>query len=120
MLSLGLNTGSAYFGDATVFTVIAAVVVGGTSLLGAEGSAIKSAMGVLLLATVTNAFSIRGIPTFVLQVFTGGLLMSVVLLDSYLGLRRRRSWRLRRIAVEDEETLDSAPPPDRPAMARAS
>jgi ribose transport system permease protein len=109
VLSLGLNTGSAYFGDSTVFTVVAAVVVGGTSLLGAEGSAIKSAMGVLFMAVIAFAFAMRGMPTFILQVVTGAILLSIVLLDSYLGLRRRRAWRLRRIAVrQDEATAEPA------------
>lgn len=106
LLSLGLNTGSAYFGESTVFTVIAAVVIGGTSLLGAEGSALRSALGVLFMAIIGFGFAMGGIPTFILQVVTGTILLGIVLLDSYLGLRRRRAWRLRRIAVQHEATAE--------------
>jgi ribose/xylose/arabinose/galactoside ABC-type transport system permease subunit len=101
LLSLGLFTGSPYFGDSTAFTVIAGVVVGGTSLLGAEGSVLRSALGVLLLAIVANVFSISGVPTFILSIVTGAILLAVVLLDSYLGHRRRRDWLLRRITRRD-------------------
>ena len=103
LLSLGLFTGSPYFGDSTVFTVVAGVVLGGTSLLGAEGSALRSALGILLLAVVADVFSISGIPTFVLSIVTGAVLLAVVLLDSYLGRRRRRDWGLRRITRREEE-----------------
>jgi len=111
LLSLGLFTGSPYFGDSTAFTVIAGVVVGGTSLLGAEGSVLRSTLGVLLLAIVANVFSISGVSTFILSIVTGAVLLAVVLLDSYLGHRRRRDWGLRRITRHDERPAAGEPAP---------
>jgi hypothetical protein len=62
------------------------------------------------LAIVANVFSMSGVPTFILSIVTGAVLLAVVLLDSYLGHRRRRRWGLRRIMRRDEDL--PAPRPD--------
>lgn len=97
LLSMGLLTGSPAFGASTLFAVVTAAVVGGTSLLGAQGSVLKSALGVMLLAVINTVFAFEGFPTYVLNIVTGVILLSVVLLDSYLGLRHRRGWNRRLI-----------------------
>jgi ribose transport system permease protein len=97
LLGLGLNTGSPSFGASTMFTVIAAAVVGGTSLLGAEGGVLKSLAGVLTLQFITNAMTLAGVKTFTQTIVNGTILLVVVLLDSYFGRRRRLAWASRSI-----------------------
>jgi ribose transport system permease protein len=113
ILSIGLDTGSPLFGASTLFTVIAAAVVGGASLFGAEGSVLGSAVGVLVLECVNNGMNLASVPTDQQTVVNGVILLAVVLLDSYFGRRRRRAWNIRTIEREyprSDTLIEGAPP----------
>lgn len=92
VLSLGLDTGSPFFGQNEDLTVIAAAVVGGTSLFGAEGSIAKSVLGVLLLDAVANALDLVSAPSYVQPIAYGAILLAVFFIDGYWGARRRLLW----------------------------
>jgi hypothetical protein len=66
--------------------VIAAAVIGGTSLRGGEGSVIGTLIGAAIMAVVRNAFVLLGLPLH-LQVMIIGV---VILLAVGLDRRRRR------------------------------
>lgn len=55
--------------------VIAAVVLGGTSITGGFGSLTGAMLGILLLTIVQNSLLLLGIPTFWQQFFTGLLII---------------------------------------------
>ncbi len=113
ILSIGLDTGSPLFGASTLFAVIAAAVVGGASLFGAEGSVLGSAVGVLVLECVNNGMNLSSVPTDQQTVVNGVILLAVVLLDSYFGRRRRRAWNIRTIEREyprSNALVKGAPP----------
>ena len=59
-------------------TVIAAMVVGGTSIMGGEGSVARSFLGVLLLALILNGFNLLGVPSEYHRVFQGIILLIAV------------------------------------------
>jgi ribose transport system permease protein len=67
-------------------TVIAAVVVGGTSLLGGRGSVAKSLLGVLIVATLEAGLVQLGASEPAKRVVTGIVIVVAVLADSW---RRR-------------------------------
>jgi ribose transport system permease protein len=68
-------------------SVIAAVVVGGTSLLGGRGSVVKSLLGVLIVATLEAGLVQIGATEPVKRVVTGAVIVIAVFADTW----RRRS-----------------------------
>ncbi|MCX7026402.1 MAG: ABC transporter permease [Spirochaetes bacterium] len=68
---------------------IAAVVIGGTSVSGGEGTVLGAMVGVLLLTIVTNAFNLLGVPVFIQYVIKGLIILVVVGIDSYSKKRPR-------------------------------
>ena len=66
---------------------IAAVVIGGTSVSGGEGTVLGSIIGVLLLTVITNAFNLLGVPVFIQYVIKGLIILVVVGIDSYTSKR---------------------------------
>ena len=77
-------TASANLGQGVELDVIAAAVIGGTSLRGGEGTVIGTLIGAAIMAVVRNAFVLLGLP-LPLQVMIIGI---VILLA--VGLDRRR------------------------------
>ena len=67
---------------------IAAVVIGGTSLMGGRGSMIGTVVGVLLLAMVANLLNLLGVSPFNQQI-AKGLIIVVAVLFTTPGLRAR-------------------------------
>jgi ribose/xylose/arabinose/galactoside ABC-type transport system permease subunit len=80
-------------GDPTVATgleldVIAAVVIGGGSLSGGEGSVLGSIVGALIMAVIRSGCSQMGLPNWVQEIVTGGIIVAAVALDRW---RHRRA-----------------------------
>jgi ribose transport system permease protein len=65
---------------------IAAVVIGGTSLLGGRGSVARSFLGVVLIAILGNGLAQVGAQEPVKRLVTGAVIVAAVVLDYY---RRR-------------------------------
>ena len=66
--------------------VIAAVVIGGTSLMGGRGSVIKSALGVLIVAVLGAGLVQCQAPEYAKRIIIGAVIVLAVILDLY---RRR-------------------------------
>lgn len=70
--------------------VIPMVIVGGTSMAGGKGGAIKTVWGVLLMNIVYNAMTMFSIPA-ALQPFVKGLILLIVIVtDKYMENRRSK------------------------------
>jgi ribose/xylose/arabinose/galactoside ABC-type transport system permease subunit len=67
--------------------VIAAVVIGGASLSGGQGSVLGSLVGALIMTMVANGCTKLGLPNWVQEIATGGIIIFAVALDR---LRQRR------------------------------
>jgi len=67
--------------------VIAAVVIGGASLAGGQGTVTGTLVGALIMSVVANGCTKLGLSNWVQEIVTGGIIVAAVLLD-YL---RRRS-----------------------------
>jgi len=79
-------------GDPTVavgaeLDVIAAVVIGGGSLSGGEGSVLGSLVGALIMTVIRSGCSQMGLPNWVQEMVTGAIIVLAVTLDR---LRHRR------------------------------
>lgn len=79
-------------GDPTVamgleLDVIAAVVIGGGSLSGGEGSVLGSIVGALIMTVIRSGCSQMGLPNWVQEIVTGGIIVLAVALDR---MRQRR------------------------------
>ena len=68
--------------------VIAAVVIGGGSLSGGEGSVAGSLVGGLLMTVIKTGCTHLGLPNWVQELVTGVIIVTAVALDR---VRRRRS-----------------------------
>jgi len=89
---LGSGNGGAAAG--LEFDVIAAVVVGGTSLAGGRGSMFGTLLGVLVITLIGNGLVLVGINPFIQDVVRGAIIVVAVLLNVLAGdwsSRRRRS-----------------------------
>lgn len=94
MLASQLNSASSIAGENTALYVVCAVVVGGTSVAGGIGGAVKSAIGLVLLGILTNAFNMLRIDSLVSYLPTallGVIIVSILWLDSYSRKRRREA-----------------------------
>ncbi len=68
--------------------IIAAVVIGGASLAGGQGTVTGTLVGALIMSVVANGCTKVGLSNWVQEIVTGGIIIAAVLLDY---LRRRAS-----------------------------
>lgn len=64
-------------------SAIAAVVIGGTSLMGGRGSVVNSFFGVLIIATLEAGLAQIGVSEPAKRVTTGGVIVGAVILDAW-------------------------------------
>ena len=83
-----LATGLPLAGTGYELQVIAAVVVGGGSLFGGEGTIIGTLLGALLIATIHNGGNLLGINPHILSIIIGSLIIISVYIDQ-LNKKRR-------------------------------
>ena len=81
-----ISTGRSGVGSATVgvgaeLQVIAAVVIGGASLMGGRGGAFNTLLGVLVLGVIGNIMNLAGVPGYDQQVFMGIIIVVAMLLQ---------------------------------------
>ena len=63
--------------------VIAAVVVGGTSLAGGEGRILGTLVGALIIAVINNGLNMAGVKSYEQMIVFGMLILVAVLLDRF-------------------------------------
>jgi len=74
-------------------SAIAAVVIGGTSLMGGRGSVLSSFLGVLIIAVLQAGLAQVGATEPTKRIVTGSVIVAAVILDTYrhkVGRRRMR------------------------------
>ncbi len=70
---------------------VAAVVIGGASLMGGKGRIGGTVIGILILMTLENGLNIAGIPTFSRYIATGVILIAAVVIDQFTPERKAGS-----------------------------
>lgn len=76
-----LKSGAPTYGHMYELYVIAAVVVGGTSLAGGEGKITGTLIGALILAVIQNGMNLLGFDSNTQKCILGGVLLLAILLD---------------------------------------
>ena len=76
-----LKSGSPTYGNMYELYVIAAVVVGGTSLSGGEGKIFGTLIGALIIAVIQNGMNLTNIESYTQKVVLGMVILGAVLLD---------------------------------------
>jgi len=92
-LAAVMNMAKSSQGDPTTamgmeLDIIAAVVIGGASLSGGEGTVLGAVIGALLMTTIRTGCVLNGIPTPWTEVITGSIIVIAVIIDR---LRHRRA-----------------------------
>jgi ribose transport system permease protein len=83
IVSSRVQTGQADAGTGIELTVIAAIVIGGTSIFGGEGAIWRSVMGILLLTLVGNGFDLLNVNPIYQQILQGLIILFAVGLDAW-------------------------------------
>ena len=68
--------------ETLTFTVLAGIVVGGTSILGGEGAVWQTVVGVLFIALIGNGYVLLALDPLYEQITLGVLLLAAVALDA--------------------------------------
>jgi len=84
------------FGFMDELTVIAAVVVGGTSLMGGQGRVLGTLIGAFIIAVIRNGMNQVGVPPNPQMIVMGGVILLAVLIDQIrkgtVSWRDLRNW----------------------------
>jgi ribose transport system permease protein len=83
-----LKSGSPTYGGMYELYVIAAVVVGGTSLHGGEGKMFGTLIGAFTIAVIQNGMNLSNVESYTQKVVLGLVILAAVLLD----MARNRYW----------------------------
>jgi ribose transport system permease protein len=83
-----LKSGSPTYGGMYELYVIAAVVVGGTSLSGGEGKVLGTLTGALIIAVIQNGMNLTGVESYTQKIVLGLVILGAVLLDTL----KKRGW----------------------------
>jgi ribose transport system permease protein len=86
-----LNSAQSNLDPAIIFDVLTIVVVGGTSLAGGSGAMWRTAVGLGIIATISNGFVLLDISPYYQDIIKGGIIVGALALDT--GLTRLVSLR---------------------------
>ena len=82
LLAAKINVASGRFGVSTALLVITAVLLGGVSLSGGEGSVLKAFQGILLIGILNNAMVLLQLSSFIQDTVKGGVLILILVIDA--------------------------------------
>lgn len=90
VLSSRLNSAEAVAGIGYELTVIASVVIGGTSLFGGIGTIFGTVIGTILIGVLLNGLVLNNVSSYVQQIIIGVIIVLAVAFDTFAKSRRRR------------------------------
>jgi ribose transport system permease protein len=88
ILSARLDSAQPIAGMMYELDAIAATVIGGTSLMGGEGSLGGTLVGALIMGVLRNGLNLLGVSSFLQQIVIGGVIVGAVLVDTVLKRHR--------------------------------
>jgi ribose transport system permease protein len=95
MLMARTTTGSSTHGSLYELDAIAAVVIGGTLLIGGRGTIVGTVLGVLIFTTLSNVFTLNNLSSSAQAVAKGVIIVAAVLLQQRVAQRNPRRRGLR-------------------------
>ncbi|MGV3722335.1 MAG: ABC transporter permease [Actinomycetota bacterium] len=90
-----LKSGAPTYGQMYELYVIAAAVVGGTSLQGGQGRVLGTLIGAFIIAVIQNGMNLTGVESYTQKVVLGMVILGAVLLDTL----KQRGWSLKHRAA---------------------
>ncbi len=90
VLSSRLNSAEAVAGQGYELTVIASVVIGGTSLFGGLGGVLGTVVGAILIGVLINGLVLMNVSPYIQQIIIGVIIVLAVAFDRFVKGRRRR------------------------------
>jgi ribose/xylose/arabinose/galactoside ABC-type transport system permease subunit len=90
-----LKSGAPTYGLMYELYVIAAVVVGGTSLAGGSGRIFGTLIGAFIIAVIQNGMNLTNVESYTQKVVLGLVILAAVLLDRL----KHQGWRLKRLRL---------------------
>jgi ribose transport system permease protein len=90
ILTARLGAASVTTGTGLELKVITAVIIGGASLAGGEGTVVGSFLGSLLMALIVNALTLLGVNVYWQTFVIGATLLTAVLIDRIGKLRKEK------------------------------
>lgn len=81
IITARLNAADAAMGDAYGLQTVAAVVIGGTSMLGGEGGVGGTVIGAMILTIIVNVMNLKGVSSFAQPMVVGIVIIAMVLFD---------------------------------------
>ena len=88
VLTARLNSAQPIAGTMYELDAIAATVIGGTSLMGGEGTLAGTLVGALIMGVLRNGLNLLGVSSFLQQIVIGGVIVGAVLVDTVLKRRK--------------------------------
>ena len=91
VLAARLNSAEAVAGIGYELTVIASVVIGGTSLFGGVGTIFGTVIGAVLIGVLLNGLVLLNVSSYIQQIVIGLIIVLAVAFDTFAKSRRRRA-----------------------------
>jgi len=91
VLAARLNSAEAVAGTGYELTVIASVVIGGTSLFGGSGTIFGTVVGTLLIGVLLNGLVLMNVSSYIQQIIIGVIIVLAVAFDTFAKSRRRKA-----------------------------
>jgi inositol transport system permease protein len=89
VLAARLNSAEAVAGTGYELTVIASVVIGGTSLFGGLGTIFGTVIGTILIGVLLNGLVLMNVSAYVQQIIIGIIIVLAVAFDTFAKSRQR-------------------------------
>ena len=89
VLAARLNSAEAIAGMGYELTVIASVVIGGTSLFGGSGTIFGTVVGTVLIGVLLNGLQLNNVSSYIQQIIIGLIIVLAVAFDTFAKSRRR-------------------------------
>ena len=90
VLAARLNSAEAVAGTGYELTVIASVVIGGTSLFGGAGTIFGTVIGSILIGVLLNGLVLMNVSSYIQQIVIGVIIVLAVAFDTFAKSRRRK------------------------------
>ena len=89
ILTARLNSAQPIAGIMYELDAIAATVIGGTSLMGGEGTVFGTLIGALIMGVLRNGLNLLGVSSFIQQIVIGSVIIMAVLMDMALKKKKK-------------------------------